>query len=135
MESIFDMAKQKVKDRGVKWSWSGPKGEPDSSGDAWGERVNLHAWHDKERKQFRAYVQLVEWSERTGCTMERFTMFESPTATILTVPVGRYSAGAFSQFLAAVRDKCAELAAYGSEGTGGELLRKAAQLVNGTVTA
>lgn len=133
MASVFDGARQRVRDRDVRWSWDGPQGEPDSSGDAWGERVNLYAWHDKDRKQFRAYVQLVEWSERSGCGMERFTVFQAPSATILAQPVGRYSAGAFSQFLADVR---AVFEAWGNaEGVGPDLARKAAGFVAGTVTA
>lgn len=134
MGNVLDVARQKAGDRSVSWYFDGPQVN-EKGGDVWGTRVRVWAWHDKDRKRFVCTVSVTDYAKRDGYTMESFDLYGHPRATILTQPVGRYSAGAFSQFVADVRAKCQELAEFGSEGSGGELLRKGAQLVNGTVTA
>ena len=133
MENILDMARQKTGDRSVSWYFDGPQVN-EKAGDVWGTRVRVWARHDKNRKAFIATVAVTEYANRSGYTLETFA-YDTPNRSILAQHVGRYSAGAFSQFVADVRAKCQELAEYGSEGTGGELLRKGAQLVAGAVTA
>lgn len=133
MGNVLDVARQKTGDRSVTWYFDGPQVN-EQSGELWGVRVRVCAWHDKTRKAFIATVRVTEYANRSGYTMETFA-YDTPNRSILAQHVGRYSAGAFSQFVADVRAKCQELAEFGSEGTGGELLRKGAQLVNGAVTA
>lgn len=134
MENILDMARQGTRDRSVSWYFDGPQVN-EKAGDVWGTRVRVWARHDKDRKRFVCTVSVSEYTNKRGYTMESFDLYGQPRATILTQPVGRYSAGTFSQFLANVRSECQALAHYGDESTAGALLRKGAQLVNGAVTA
>lgn len=131
MESIFDGAQQKAGDRSMTWLWDGPQ-NIDRNGEMWGERVRVYAHHDKTRRAFIATVALTEYASRHGYTMETFGY---NARSILAVPVARYTVGAFDRFLADVRDKADSLAAFGSEGSGGEILRYGLQLVNGAVPA
>lgn len=131
MGNVLDMARQKTGDRSVTWCFDGPQVH-EQRGELWGERVRVYAHHDKTRRAFIATVTLTEYANRGSYTLETFGY---NARSILAQHVGRYSAGAFSQFVADVRAKCQELVEFGSEGSGGELLRKGAQLVNGTVTA
>jgi len=131
MTSIFDGARQRTGDRSVSWYWDGPQ-NIDRNGELWGERVRLWARHDKTRRAFIATVARTEYATRHGYTIETF---DYNARSILAVPVARYSAGAFDRFLTDVRDKAENLAAFGSEGSGGEILRHGVQLVNGTVPA
>lgn len=133
-ENLLDYARQGTGDRSVSWYFDGPQVN-EKAGDVWGTRVRVWAWHDKDRKRFVCTVSVSEYTNKRGYTMESFDLYGQPRATILTAPVGRYSVGAFSQFLADVRAECQALAHYGDESTAGALLRKGAQLVNGTVTA
>lgn len=134
MGNVLDVARQKTGDRSVSWYFDGPQVN-EKAGDVWGIRVRVWARHDKDRKRFVCTVSVTDYATRDGYTMESFDLYGQPRATILTVPVGRYSAGAFSQFVADVRAECQALAHYGDESTAGALLRKGAQLVNGTVPA
>lgn len=133
MENVLDVARQGTGDRSVTWCFDGPHVK-EWAGDVLGTRVTVHAWHDKTRRAFIATVALTEYANRDGCAMESFD-YRAARRSILAQHVGRYSAGGFTQFVADVRAKCQELAEFGAEGTGGELLRKGAQLVNGAVTA
>lgn len=134
MENILDMARQGTGERSFSWYFDGPQVN-EKAGDVWGTRVRVWAWHDKDRKRFVCTVSVSEYTNKRGYTMESFDLYGQPRATILTRPVGRYSVGAFSQFLADVRAECQALAHYGDESTAGALLRQGAQLVNGTVAA
>lgn len=131
MENILDMARQGTGDRSVIWCFDGPQVH-EQRGELWGTRVRVWAHHDKTRRAFIATVTLTEYANRGSYTVETFGY---NARSILAQHVGRYSAGAFSQFVADVRAECQALAHYGDESTAGALLRKGAQLVNGTVTA
>jgi hypothetical protein len=94
------------------------------------KRVKVTATYHADYKRYEARVMgPIDVEFRPGIQIESYMLYEVPNATIFRVNVNRYGAKSFEQFIAALHDVVDNLSDYGSEGSGGDILRQAAVLL------
>lgn len=108
----------------ISYSWDGPAID-DENDPGWNERIELIIRHDTDRKRYTATLYKVAARREAGYTMTRFEVFGSPTATVLTKPVGRFSEKSFLEFEAGALNICAQLIEADYDTTACDLLRQA----------
>ena len=121
---LLEQAARKDKERRVVFNFTGP------IVDNLAKRVKVTATYHADYKRYEARVMgPIDVEFRPGVEIEAYMLYDVPNATIFRVNVNRYGAKSFEQFIAALHDVVDNLSDYGSDGSGGDILRQAAVLL------
>ena len=121
---LLEQATRKDKERRVTFNFTGP------IVDNLAKRVKVTATYHADYKRYEARVMgPIDVEFKPGVEIESYMLYDVPNATIFRVNVNRYGAKSFEQFIAALHDVVDNLSDYGSEGSGGDILRQAAVLL------
>lgn len=121
---IQETATHSVGRRVVRYFWDGPVIESETD-PGWNDRIELEIRHDEAHKRYRAMIYKIQARKEQTYTMTRFTIFETPSALVMTAPIARFSERSFSVFAAEVIDACESLLSSGTETIAGSLLSEA----------
>lgn len=107
ISQILNMAVVNYGDRKVTYSWRTVDQTVPMDGELWGEMISLTVSHDRNRKEYDAYLRHSHWQNGVGGRgffIERFSIFgaENPSMRVMRESVARYSDKSFDAFTAKV---------------------------------
>ncbi len=104
ISQILSMAVVRHDDRKVTYAWRtvDKTQKVDGDLDLWGEQISLSFSHDRNRKEYDAYLRHSHWQDGRGYIMERYALFsgENPAMRVRRESVARYSEKSFQAFVA-----------------------------------